>query len=232
MKAELLTRNESNVRRRYWKKGHLHIRHRQRRGLSLLLLPFVILTLSNCASNPPRNPHNICSIFEEKSNWYEEARASEQRWGTPIHVQIAIIKQESAFQSEAQPPRRKLLGFIPWTRPSSAYGYPQAKDSTWDWYIAKTGNSGADRDDFSDAVDFVGWYTNLSQRTLGISKWDGYNQYLAYHEGHGGFKRKTYRRKKWLQSVARKVDNQSKRFATQLASCRDDLEDSWSIWPF
>ena len=220
------------MRSGYRVKRCLLCRNWRRLGMSALLLSFAILFLSNCASNPPRNPGNICAIFEEKDDWYDDAGESEQRWGTPIHVQIAIIKQESAFRGDAQPPRGKLLGFIPWARPSSAYGYPQAKDGTWDWYIEKTGNSGADRDDFSDAVDFVGWYTNLSQRTLGISKWDGYNQYLAYHEGHGGFKRKTYRRKKWLQSVARKVDNQSKRFAAQLRGCREDLENDWSLWPF
>lgn len=220
------------MRPRFRKKGAPRTCYRQRLVIAVLPLTLLSLLLTNCASNPPRNTEDICSIFEEKSDWFEEASASEQRWGTPIHVQLAIIKQESAFHSEAQPPRRKLLGFIPWTRASSAYGYPQAKDSTWDWYMNKTGNHGADRDDFADAVDFVGWYTNLSQSTLGISKWDGYNQYLAYHEGHGGFERKTYRRKKWLQSVARKVDRQSKRFATQLNGCRENLERGWSLWPF
>ena len=188
--------------------------------------------LLGCASGPPRDIDNICTIFKEKDDWYGDAQASEKRWGTPIHVQMAIIHQESAFRDDAQPARRKLLGFVPWTRPSSAYGYPQAKDATWEWYMEKTGNSGADRDDFSDAVDFVGWYTNLSQQKLGISKWDAYNQYLAYHEGHGGYQRKTYSKKGWLKSVSQKVDRQAKRYSAQLKSCRGDLKDSWSIWPF
>lgn len=197
-----------------------------------VLAGLLTILLSGCASTPPANPNNICAIFEEKDDWFQDARESEKRWGTPIHVQIAIIRQESSFRENAQPPRRKLLGFIPWTRPSSAYGYPQAKDTTWEWYIDKTGNSGADRDDFTDAVDFVGWYTNTSQRVLGISKWDGYNQYLAYHEGHGGYKRRTYRNKQWLRAVAKKVDNQSKRYANQLKGCRQELESSVSWWPF
>ncbi len=198
----------------------------------LLLATGITLILMSCASSPPENIDNICAIFEEKDDWFDDAQASEEQWGTPIHVQMAIIRQESRFRDDAQPPRTTLLGFIPWTRPSSAYGYPQAKDATWEWYIRKTGNDGADRDDFADAIDFVGWYTNLSHRTLGISKWDAYQQYLAYHEGHGGFKRKTYRKKGWLKSVARKVDQQSKRYATQLKSCRAELEQGWSLWPF
>ena len=200
-------------------------------GLALLASGIGLL-LINCASSPPQNIDNICAIFEEKDDWFEDARASEQRWGTPIHVQMAIIRQESRFRDDAQPPRGTLLGFIPWTRPSSAYGYPQAKDGTWEWYIQKTGNDGADRDDFGDAVDFVGWYTNLSHRRLGISKWDAYRQYLAYHEGHGGFERRTYRKKGWLKSVARKVERQSKRYAAQLKGCREELEEGWSLWPF
>ena len=196
------------------------------------LLSAGTVTVISCASRPPANINNICAIFTDKEGWYEDAQASEEQWGTPIHVQMAIIRQESSFRDDAQPPRGTLLGFIPWTRPSSAYGYPQAKDETWDWYIEKTGNSGADRDDFADAIDFVGWYTNVSHRKLGISKWDAYQQYLAYHEGHGGFKRRSYAKKAWLKSVAKKVDRQSKRYAAQLKGCRDDLEQGWSLWPF
>jgi len=79
-------------------------------------------------------------------------------------------------------------------------------------------------------VDFIGWYGSVSHRTLGISKWDAYNQYLAYHEGHGGFKRKTYKKKAWLMKVARKVDNRAKSYHTQLSKCEDSLDKGW--WPF
>jgi hypothetical protein len=37
-------------------------------------------------------------------------------------VQMAIMKQESAFVADARPPRDWFLGFIPLGRPSSAYG--------------------------------------------------------------------------------------------------------------
>ncbi len=155
-----------------------------------------------------------------------------ERWGVPIPVQMAIIRQESRFRDDAKPPRRKLLGMIPWTRPSSAYGYGQVKDETWDWYIQKTGNRGADRDDFDDAIDFVGWYGSVSHRSLGISKWDAYSQYLAYHEGHGGFKRKTYRKKSWLMKVAHRVQVKAKQYSVQLARCEDRLGRGWRLWPF
>jgi len=196
------------------------------------MLALVCGLLVACASDPPRNLKNSCAIFDEKDDWYEYARDSYEKWGVPVHVQLAIIYQESRFRHDARPPREKLLWVIPWFRASSAYGYGQVKDSTWDWYRKSTGNRWADRDDFEDVVDFIGWYCNLSHRKLGISKWDAYNQYLAYHEGHGGWKRKTYRKKAWLQKVARKVEARARAYHAQLKRCEGRLKKRWSLWPF
>jgi hypothetical protein len=197
----------------------------------LLITPMVCLLLAGCAAAPPRNIDNSCAIFEEYRGWYRATKQVQERYGVPQHVQLAIVHQESKFNADARTPRRYLLGFIPWRRASSAYGYAQVKDETWAWYRNKTGNWLASRDDFADAVEFIGWYGDLSQRTLGISKWDARQQYLAYHEGHGGFKRKTYRHKPWLMDVARKVDQRARRYATQLKTCRAALDGPW-WWPF
>ena len=143
---------------------------------------------------------------------------------------MAIIHQESTFRFDARPEREKLLGFIPWKRPSDAYGYAQALESTWDWYKDDTGRWFADRDDFDDAIDFVGWYTHKSNRIAGISKWDPYNQYLAYHEGAGGWKRGTYRNKSWLTATARRVDYRAREWGAQLNRCEDDLDNGWWIF--
>ena len=43
----------------------------------------------------------------------------------------------------------------------------------------------------------------------GVSMWDAYNQYLAYHEGHGGHKNGSWKSKEWLQQVASKVKQKS-----------------------
>ena len=186
--------------------------------------------ISACSSSPPKNIENICAIFEEKGKWYKAARKSEKRWGTPIHVQLAIIRQESSFNFDARPERMKLLGLIPWRRPSNAYGYAQALDSTWNWYKDETGRRFANRDDFADAIDFVGWYTDVTFRSVGISKWDPYNQYLAYHEGQSGWQRKTYRNKRWLKDTARRVDYRAKEWGAQLKGCEDNLDDGWWIF--
>lgn len=192
-----------------------------------LSLFIVFCLLLACSSTPPKNINNSCDIFREKDDWYDDAKASFERWGVPIHVQLAIIHQESSFKHDAETEMEYFLWIIPIGRKSSAYGYAQVKDATWDWYAKSTSNWGADRDDFEDAVDFIGWYGKRSYDTLKISKWDAKNQYLAYHEGHGGFKRKTYNSKPWLMKVAYKVEKNAKKYRAQLATCEEELNSGW-----
>ena len=85
-------------------------------------------------------------------------------------------------------------------------------------------------DDFSDAIDFVGWYTHNTNKTVHISKWDPYNQYLAYHEGATGWKRGTYKSKGWLKDTARRVDYRAREWGAQLKRCEHDLEKGWWIF--
>lgn len=184
----------------------------------LLLLAASILTA--CATAPPKRLNNICHIFEDKKRWYKQAKKAEKKWGSPIAVSMAIMHQESRFVHDAKPPRRKILGFIPGSRKSDAYGYPQAKKSTWKWYIDSSGNRGADRDNFSDAIDFIGWYNAQTNSRNGISFDNTYGLYLAYHEGHGGFAKKSYANKQWLLNVANKVASRAKQYQQQLNQCR------------
>ena len=189
-----------------------------------------IILLSACTTNPPKNINNSCAIFEEYDDWYDDTKSSFEKWGVPIHVQLAIIHQESKFDQDAKTPMQYFLWLIPIGRQSDAYGYAQVKEATWEWYMKSTDNWGADRDDFADAVDFIGWYGKYSQTKLKISKWDAYNQYLAYHEGHGGFKRKTYNKKKWLIKVAKKVKKNADKYAVQLRLCQAELDSGWWFW--
>ncbi|TEO66657.1 hypothetical protein IPC118_30480 [Pseudomonas aeruginosa] len=157
-----------------------------------LSMPALLLALAGCATKPPANPDNLCEIFREKPKWHEAALKMQQRWGAPVQVPMAMMYQESSFKHDALPPRYYFLGFIPWGRVSSAYGYAQAKDETWADYKREAGGWGASRDDFADALDFMGWYIQKSQRVNGVSKWDAYGQYLNYHEGWGGYRNRSY----------------------------------------
>lgn len=181
----------------------------------------IVATLSSCVSynKPPSNQDNACSVLDQRRGWLRDMQRSEQRWGVPVHVQMATIWKESSFQSRARTSRKTILWIIPNGRISTAYGYAQVLDGTWDWYRDETGNRRADRDDFDDATDFIGWYMDQSYQRLGIAKNDAYNQYLAYHEGHTGYSRGTYNSKAWLTGVASEVQAMANRYEIQLQSC-------------
>ena len=190
----------------------------------LKLLSILFIFVVACTSNQQINTADSCIIFEQKKNWYKATKKSYDKWNTPIALQLAIINQESSFKQFAKPERKKILGFIPGSRPSTAFGYAQVTNPTWDWYKTKTGNKNASRANFNDITDFIGWYTTQSENIVGISKNDFYNQYLAYHEGYGGFKKKTYRKKQWLIKVADRVQLRSGRYQSQYWKCSKELK--------
>jgi hypothetical protein len=182
---------------------------------------FLLFLLSACSTiePPPKNIENICAIFAEKTDWQEQTENISEKWELPVYIQMAIMQQESRFTADAKPPRQKILGIIPGARVSSAYGYAQALDGTWKEYLKSNQQSDVNRDNFADACDFTGWYCHISYKELGISKRDAYNLYLAYHEGNGGYKRKSYLNKPWLLGVAKKVSLQAQRYRQQMDDC-------------
>ncbi len=187
------------------------------------LILFIILFLSACSSIP-KNASNSCSIFEEKYLWYKHAKKTEKKWGTPVYLQLAIIKMESSFDRFAKPPRQKLFKVVPFKRPSSSFGYSQAVKGTWKQYKKETGNKFATRSRFKDSVDFVGWYTNKTEKILKVSKKDAFKQYIAYHEGWGNYK--NYKSNKKVINLAKRVEKQSNIYKKQLSECKNSLSTS------
>ena len=184
------------------------------------LIFFIIFFLSACSSIP-KNTSNSCSIFEEKYLWYKHAKKTEQKWGTPVYLQLAIIKMESSFDRFAKPPRQKLFKVVPYKRPSSSFGYSQAVKGTWKQYKDETGNKYATRARFKDSVDFIGWYTSKTEKILKISKEDAFKQYIAYHEGWGNYK--NYKNNKKVINLANRVEKQSNIYKKQLSDCKKSL---------
>ena len=182
---------------------------------------FILIILISGCSSIPKNTSNSCSIFGERYLWYKHAKKSEKKWGTPVYLQLAIIKMESGFDRLAKPPRQKLFKVIPYKRPSSSFGYSQAVNGTWEQYKKETGNKLAVRTRFKDSVDFIGWYTNKSENILKISKKDAFKQYVAYHEGWGGFK--NYKNNKKIINLAKRVEEQSNIYKKQLSKCGSSL---------
>lgn len=193
-----------------------------------VLIVLTCLFIVGCATKPrPNNTENICKIFQQYPDWYWSAKAAEKKWGVPVPVQMAIMYQESSFDARARPPRKKLLWIIPWKRQSSAYGYSQALKNTWKDYEQQTGQSGK-RHDFEDACDFIGWYSKEANKSCHIDPTNAYALYLAYHEGPGGYNRRSYLKQPWLIKVSRRVANRAATYSRQLQGCESSIpKNSW-----
>ena len=192
----------------------------KKQNLKLVNILLFFLILSSCSSIP-KNTSDSCSIFNERYFWYKYTKKTEQKWGTPIYLQLAIIKMESDFDWLAKPERQKIFKVIPYKRPSSSFGYSQAVKGTWDQYKKETNNKLATRARFRDSVDFIGWYTDKTEKLLKISKKDVYRQYLAYHEGWGNYK--NYKNNQKVIILAKKVTEQANKYRNQLKKCQKRL---------
>lgn len=185
----------------------------------------IVMLVASCGGGgggsfkAPRDLDNACAITSERPAYLRAMQDTQRRWGVPVAVQMAAIHQESKFIGDARTPHQYALGIIPIGRQSSAFGYSQALDGTWEEYLKETGKRRARRDDIRDATDFMGWYMDGTSRRLGLSKSDAASQYLAYHEGRSGFASGSHLRKTWLLAVAGKVQQRAEMYQIQLISC-------------
>ena len=204
------------------------------RLLMLLLLLVTLAWLTGCAASQPQRADNICTILDDNPRWYDYARESEERWGTPMATQFAFVRQESSFRHDARPPRTRLLGFIPWRRPSTAYGYAQAQNPVWGEYLEAEGSFFARRTHMKHALDFIGWYNNNTHQRLGISKQNPRHLYLAYHEGHTGYRRRNWENNSTLLRAATRVERTAQNYAAQLQECEERFQCRrfWQFGPF
>jgi hypothetical protein len=178
----------------------------------------------------PDEPGDACDMFRHQGGWWRAVRTSERRWGAPPALQLAIIRQESGFRYRARPPEKHFLWIIPAGHVTSAHGYSQALNNTWDEYKRARGDNGVDRTEFSDATDFVAWFAGVSHRELNIPYSDARGHYLAYHEGRGGYARGSYESNSALLASAARVQAFYNAYSEQLGRCQGDLNHWW--WPF
>jgi len=186
---------------------------------------FAVISLAALAScsTTVSNVGNSCAIFAQKNgifeNWRRDAEKASRDYGVPVSVLMATIYVESSFDSHARPPRKKILGFIPGPRASSALGYSQALDGTWAEYQARAGQRGASRTDFGDAIYFIAWYHYQSHIRNGIALNDPYNLYLAYHSGHSGYSRGVWKNRPVAKSGAARAQKMTQIYEAQLRRC-------------
>ncbi|MES1198681.1 MAG: transglycosylase SLT domain-containing protein [Pseudomonadota bacterium] len=200
-------------------------------GLAATSAALSALSLSGCVTHAlPDEPGDACDMFRNQGGWWRAVKGAERRWGAPPALQLAIIRQESGFRYRARPPEKHILWVIPWGHVTSAHGYAQALNSTWDEYKRARGDEGVDRTEFSDATDFVAWYASVSHTQLGIAYSDARGHYLAYHEGRGGYARHTYDNDTALLASAARVQRYRDAYQAQLDRCEGSLNHWW--WPF
>ncbi|MBA1146822.1 hypothetical protein H0Z60_07085 [Ectothiorhodospiraceae bacterium WFHF3C12] len=199
-----------------------------------VLAVLVALVLTGCRDDVPVSQDNICTVLEQRPSWYQYARESEARWGTPVPVLLAFVQFESGFRDTARPPREYLLGVLPWRWQTTAYGYAQAKDGTWEDYLAANPGPFRKRSDMEDALDFIGWYNHLSATRLGFDKTDARRLYLAYHQGRTGYRRGDWRDEPHVRGYADRVATLASRYTRQLEGCAKALACGrwYQFWPF
>ncbi len=228
-----MVRRSKRRRRRWlprWRPRHWWRRvrtlSRRQLGISALVVLGLGVAVLSYIEGPPRQPDDICAIFNERRGWYHAARRSFEKWGVPESVQMAVIYHESSFRARVRP-RRRILWVLPGPARSSAYGYAQVLDSTWQQFRDVTGQPKAGRHRFPDVTEFIGWYGGELKRIAGVTKTDPYNFYLAYHEGPGGYARGSHLNKPWLLKVAKKVESRASMYQRQYEACEDGLRSRW-----
>lgn len=182
----------------------------------------VLALLAGCGNRDfaaPRELDDACAIVRQHPDYLRAFRATEREWGVPVSVQMAVIYQESKFIGNARTPHQYALGVIPIGRQSSAYGFAQALDGTWDEYLRAEGRPAARRDNIRDATDFMGWYMAQTAVETGVPLHDAESQYLAYHEGRSGYLRGTHNSKGWLLRIADEVGDRAAMYDAQLRAC-------------
>lgn len=192
----------------------------QRIVLSIAAFIF-LFALGGCASTPVQTD-NACAVLIQKNgffyNWRNAAKRAEREYGIPMPIILATIYTESGFRQRAKPPRTKLLGFIPWKRQSSAYGYSQALNGTWEHYRYVTGRHGASRANFADTALFIAWFHRESVRKNSVRANDAYALYLNYYLGHTAYARGS-RGNATAVAGARRTLNMARLYDRQLRNC-------------
>ena len=147
-----------------------------------------------------------------------------KKFNIKVNDQVSLLTPQMRVTAFGSVPKQKLFKVIPYKRSSSSFGYSQAVKGTWKQYKEETGNKFATRTRFKDSVDFIGWYTNKTEKILKVSKKDAFKQYIAYHEGWGNFK--NYKSNKKVINLANKVQKQSNTYKKQLQNCKNTLSTS------
>lgn len=181
----------------------------------LLTAALAAFFFMGCSTQPPANPNNLCSVFQDKDSWYVAAHKVHAKYGIPIDTAIAILAQNSKRSNQDNGLFESLTSAVG----LGNEGFLVVSDEIWQQYKDEAGNFLSDRGSFADALDFMGWYMNKAKEKSGIALFDAYNQYLVYREGFDAFNTRSYTAKVWLLNEASEVRNRALEYRKQLLRC-------------
>lgn len=188
-----------------------------------LAVAWLGIGLSGCSTISISDHDDICKVLARKPSWSIALDAAERRWQADPALVMAFIHQESRFDPHAYPDASQSRKQA--QKGEGAYGYAQAKLSTWDRYRESTDNTIASRSNFFDSVSFIGWYNWQSHIELNIGLKKAKELYYAYHEGRTGYETGSYLEpeREWLREVAAKVEDRYRLYRRQYRSgCLSD----------
>ena len=166
------------------------------------LLILISLSLFSIAGHA----ESVCTIIKQHPDWLKSAKAVSKQYGVPVSVQLAIIKEESNFQGDAQ------------NAHSTATGFAQVLNKSWAVFEKAT-HQHRSRSNFDAAVTYIGWYAAQVEHRTDINPNNAYKLYLAYHEGIGGYHHLQKHPKPQVTALAKQVAQNAKLYSQKIISC-------------
>jgi|AntRauTorckE5430_2_1112549.scaffolds.fasta_scaffold00318_18 hypothetical protein len=177
-----------------------------------------MLSFSSFAKLQPVDyDRRICHVIQSNWGWARALKRVSKDYDISPGLLLSVIYHESGFRPNVRPKPYMVFGVIPW-QVSSAYGYGQIKQETWDWYKSHNPGWFQSRTQFPDTLNFIGWYYSLFLKKT-ETKTVHRDFYLAYHEGLGGYQRGTYHGNDWLIKKAESVALRAKLYDEKLNDC-------------
>jgi len=173
----------------------------------LSILVMATLLLSGCFGSSTKQQLQICDELDANDEWIEPAVNAQQKYGTPLALSLSLLE-------------------LPLSKLEKKHVRPRMSD--WDEYRIRSERWDAVPSNPQDAVDFIGWFTQLSQKRNSLAWHEAGEHYLALRLGHGGYHRFDATKYPELSQQAKGIDARSKRWSKELAACKHQWQgESW-----
>ena len=183
------------------------------KGASVGVLVVSLMGLTGCfggfgkSAVKEQPQQNICEVLQREKAWIQPALTTEQRYGTPLSLTLALLE-------------------TPLTELDKKHVKPRAAD--WDEYRIRSERWDASPNNVDDATDFIGWFTQESVKRNNIPLNDVSAHYIALRVGHGSYHRLQPDKYPSLLQQAEQIELKAEQWQSELALCRGHWQkESW-----